>query len=71
MFQSLEMRSETGYPFSAYSAAGSNTCLKVMVPNFLSSWSHPSTVPGTVTVRIPAEGMPPPGPGVETPGTYL
>src|ERR1700677_2043261 len=63
--QSCAMRSEIGKPSSAYSIRGFSTASKGRVPNRLSSASQPQSAPGTVTVVMPAGGMPDPGPQFE------
>ena len=42
--------------------AGWSVSLNVIVPKRRSTSSQPHTEPGTVTVRIPPDGMPEPGP---------
>src|ERR1700678_2197169 len=60
--QSCAMRSEIGKPSSAYSIAGFSTASKGRLPKRLSSASQAQRAPGTVTVVMPAGGIPDPGP---------
>ena len=48
---------ETGKPFSAYAMARLNKDANGNRPNFLESATQPDTVPGTVTVSQPINGI--------------
>ena len=51
--QSLWIRSVRPYPSLAVLADGASTFLKPIVPKRLSSWSQPSTTPGTLALCVP------------------